>query len=103
MQKLYAGARALAFLVAIVGAFVTIPMVALILVVLGGVSAVGNKPEDNIRVYLVATVFTVAAKGLEAVPAAGTYLAAIFGGVGLAALGAAAVAATLAILRMTME
>ena len=89
MDKLCAGSRALAFLVAIVAAFATIPQLATVLLVLGGVSAIANKPEDNVRVYLVATVFTVGAKSLGGLIAVGAYLGAIFANVGTAAMGAA--------------
>lgn len=101
MDKLCAGSRALAFLVAIVAAFATIPQLASVLLVLGGVSAIANKPEDNVRVYLVATVFTVGAKSLGGLVAVGAYLSAIFANVGTAAMGAAAVGATLAIVNLT--
>jgi len=101
MEKLTAGARALALLVAIAAAFVTIPQVATVLLVLGALSAIANKPEDNVRVYLVATVFTVAAKNLAGFAVGGAYLTGIFGNVAVAATGAAAVAAVLAIVRLT--
>jgi hypothetical protein len=87
--------------VAIVAAFATIPQLATVLLVLGGVSAIANKPEDNVRVYLVATVFTVGAKSLGGLIAVGAYLSAIFANVGTAAMGAAAVGATLAIVNLT--
>jgi hypothetical protein len=103
MEKICAGARALALLVAIVAAFVTVPQVATVLLVLGALSALANRPEDNIRVYLVATVFTVAAKNLAGFVAVGAYLSAIFGNVAVAATGAAALAAVLAIVRMTQS
>jgi hypothetical protein len=102
MGKVYAGARALALLVAIVAAFVTVPQVATVLLVLGGISAIGNKPEDNMRVYLVATVFTVASGNLSDFVAIGPQLTAIFRNIGGAATGAAAVGAILAIVNMTM-
>ena len=78
------------------------PQLASVLLVLGGVSAIGNKAEDNIRVYLVATVFTVAAKNLAGLVGVGSYLVSIFGNIGVAATGAAAVAVTMALVRMTM-
>lgn len=102
MDKVYAGARALALLVAIAAAFVTVPQLATVLLVLGGVSAIGNKPEDNMRVYLVATVFTVASGNLGDFMAVGAQLKAIFTNIGVAATGAAAVGAILALVRMTL-
>ena len=102
MSQLYAGARALAVLVAIVGAFASVPYAATILVVLGAISVIGNKPEDNMRTYLVATVLLVGSKELAGVAAVGSYLATIFGGIGLAALGGSALAVLMAVYRMTM-
>jgi hypothetical protein len=102
MTQIYAGARALAVLVAIVGAFVSNPYTATILVVLGAISVIGNKPEDNIRTYLVATVLLVGSKELAGVTAVGSYLATIFGGIGIAALGGSALAVLLSVYRMTM-
>ena len=102
MTQVYAGARALAVLVAIVGAFVTFPYTATLLIVLGAISVLGNKPEDNIRTYLVATVLLVGSKELAAVPSVGSYLATIFGGIGMAALGGSALAVLIAVYRMTM-
>lgn len=101
MDKICAGARALALLAAIATAFVTIPQAATLLLALGAISALGNKPEDNIRVYLVATVFTVAAKNLAGFVGIGSYLSTMFGNVGVAATGAAAVAVVLAIYHLT--
>ena len=103
MDKVYAGARALAVLVAIASAFVTIPYVATILLILGGIAAIGNKPEDNIRLYLVAIVLLVGAKELAVIPSVGSYLAVIFGNIGIGAFGAAAVASLIAIWRLTTE
>jgi len=101
MEKVCAGSRALALLVAIIAAFATIPQVATVLLVLGGISSIANKPQDNIRVYLVATVFTVAAKNLGGFAVVGADLANIFGSVAIAATGAAAVSAVMAIVNMT--
>jgi hypothetical protein len=102
MGKVYAGARALALLVAIIAAFVTVPQLATVLLILGGVSAIGNKPEDNVRVYLVATVFTVASTNLGGFMSVGPDLAKIFANIGVAATGAAAVAVVMALVNMTM-
>jgi len=102
MQKLYTAARAIAVLVAIVAAFVTIPYVAVILLVLGAISAIGNSAETNTRVFLVAIVLTVGSKSLEAIPAIGTYLSTIFGGIGTAAIGASILAITLTLYNRTI-
>src|SRR5258708_7662048 len=80
MVKLFGGARALAVLVAIAAAFVTVPQVAVILLVLGAIAGLGNSAEDNMRVMVIAIVLLVGSKSLEAIPTVGTYLATIFGG-----------------------
>jgi hypothetical protein len=102
MGKLYAAARALAVLVAIAAAFATIPQVALILLVLGAVSGLGNSNEDNIRVFLIATVLTVCSKLLEPIPTAGPYLVTIFTGIGTGAFGAAVAGIALGLYRRTV-
>jgi hypothetical protein len=103
MDKLYAGARLLAVIVAVVAAFVTIPYVATILIVLGAISAIGNTPEDNTRLFLITAVLLIGSKELAAVPDIGTYLATIFGGIGTAAFGASALAVALGIYRISMN
>lgn len=95
MEKLYAAARALAVIVAIIAAFVEIPSVAVILLILGGLSAVN---EENIKTYLTALVLAIGAPALNAIPGIGGELATIFGGIGLAAIGGSIVAVTLSIL-----
>ncbi|HZZ34699.1 MAG TPA: hypothetical protein VFE03_03175 [Caulobacteraceae bacterium] len=102
MGKLYAAARALAVLVAIAAAFTTIPYVAIILLVLGAVVGVGNSPEDNIRVFLIAIVLTLGSKMLEAIPGAGMYLSTIFTGIGMAAFGASVSGIVIGLYRRTM-
>lgn len=97
MGKLCALARALAILVAIVAAFVAIPQAAVILLVLGGIAAICNTPEDNIRLYLVTLVLLGFSNMLEVIPAVGTYLAAIFGNIGTATLGYSIVAISIRI------
>jgi hypothetical protein len=99
LNKLYAVARLLAVVVAIAAAFVTIPYVAAILLVLGGVAGVGVAKEDRTRLYLVALLLVGGSKLLEGIPSvAGTYLAAIFGSLGTAYVGASVVALTLSLL-----
>lgn len=97
MDKLCALARALAILVAIVAAFVVIPQVAVILLVLGGISAICNTPEDNMRLYLVTVLLILGAKGLEVIPAVGPALATIFTNIGVATLGYSIVAISIRI------
>jgi hypothetical protein len=88
MGKVYAGARALAILVAIAAAFAVIPYVAVILLVLGAISAIGNTPEDSSRVFLIAIVLLIGSKALDAIPGIGAGLDVIFSGIGTAAFGA---------------
>jgi hypothetical protein len=102
MSRVYAGVRALALVVAILGAFVTVPYIATVLLVLGAISALGNSNEDNLRVYAVTVVLLIGAKELAVVPAVGTYLATMFGGIGMAALGASALGVLMALYRLTM-
>ena len=102
MVKLYGGARALAVLVAIAAAFVTVPQVAVILLVLGAIAGLGNSNEDTIRVMLIAIVLTIGSKSLEAIPTAGTYLSTIFAGIGMAAFGAVVTGVVLGLYRRTM-
>ena len=97
MSKVYAGALALGVLVAILSAFVSIPSVALILLVLGGVAAIGNNAEDNTRVFLVALVLAVGAHSLDVVPVVGSDLSTIFSGLGAVAIGSSLVAITLSL------
>jgi hypothetical protein len=102
MVRLYGGARALAVLVAIAAAFVTVPQVAVILLVLGAIAGLGNSAEDNMRVMVIAIVLLVGSKSLEAIPTAGTYLATIFGGIGIAAFGSVVTGVVLGLYRRTM-
>jgi len=95
LEKLYAAARALAVLVAIIAAFVELPYAVVILLVLGGLSAVD---EDNVKTYLIAIVLAIGAQALNAIPAVGTQLAAIFAGIGTAAIGGSIVAVTLTLI-----
>jgi hypothetical protein len=99
MGKVYAGARALAILVAIAAAFATIPYVAVVLLVLGASSAIGNTPEDTIRVFLIAVVLVVGSKALDAIPGVGVRLDVIFSGIGTAAIGASILSIVLGLAR----
>lgn len=87
MEKLCALARILAILIAIAAAFVAIPQVAAILLVLGAISGIDNTSESSLRVYVVTVVLLLGAKSLAAIPAIGDPLAAIFGNIGTAMLG----------------
>jgi hypothetical protein len=65
-------------------------MLATILVALGAVSAIGNTPEENRTLFLLAIVLTVIPQALVTIPTLGQYLGPIFGNIGLAVTGAAA-------------
>ena len=102
MSKLYGAARTLAILVAIAAAFVTVPYVAAVLLVLGAIAGVGNSAEDSARVFVIAIVLAVGSKSLEGIPGVGGYLATIFGGIGTAAFGAAVTGVVTGLYRRTM-
>jgi hypothetical protein len=95
LNKLYALSRLLAVVVAIAAAFVVIPYVAAILLVLGAVAGLGVAREDRTRLYVVTLLLVAASKFLEGIPGElGTYLSAIFTGLGTAYVGASIVALT---------
>jgi hypothetical protein len=75
--------------VAIVGAFVTIPYAALILLVIGLIVGHGIAGEHHVRVIVSALALSAFAGAFAAVPGVGTYLQAIVAGFGSIAAGAA--------------
>ena len=95
MQKVSAAARALAVILAIASAFIANPLVAPVLLVLGGIAAIGNTPERNAKNYLITIVLLLGADALRDIPYAGTYLATIFAALGIAFVGASLVAITI--------
>ncbi len=98
MDKIYSAARAAALILAIASAFIVVPNVAVILMILGGVAAIGNDMERNTRIFLATIILILGAKSLEVIPVAGVPLAAIFAAVGTALTGASIVAITIMIL-----
>lgn len=95
LNKLYALSRLLAVVVAIVAAFMAIPYVAAILLVLGAIAGFGVAREDRTRLYVVTLLLVAASKFLEGIPGeVGTYLSAIFTGLGTAYVGASVVGLT---------
>jgi hypothetical protein len=102
MGKLYPIVRIIAVLVAVAAAFVTIPQATAILLVLGAVSGVGNSNEDNMRIFVITIVLAVAAKQLDAIPGVGSYLTAIFTGIGAATFGASASGIAMGLYRRTV-
>jgi hypothetical protein len=99
VKKLYDVCRGLAVILAVVAAFVTVPYAAAALLVLGAVAGVGNTPEDNNRIFLIALVLMAGAKSLVAIPTLGTYLSSIFGNIGMGAFGAAVMGVSLGLIR----
>jgi hypothetical protein len=95
MNKISAAARGCAILVAIASAFVSAPLIATLLLVFGGIAAIGNDAERNSKNILMAIVLVLGAKMLGAIPLAGPYLATIFGSLGIAFVGASIVAITI--------
>lgn len=53
MHKVTAAARLLAVLLAIASAFITYAMIGPVLLILGGISAIGNTSENNAKNYLI--------------------------------------------------
>ena len=95
MNKVTATARACAILVAIASAFVTAPLIPTVLLIFGGIAAIGNNAEKNTKNILMAIVLILGAKMLETIPFVGPYLAPIFGSLGVAFVGASIVAVTI--------
>ncbi len=95
MEKFSAVGRALAVILAIVSAFVSNPIIAPLLILFGGIAAIGNTPERNSKNYQMAIVLLLGASVLEAVPYVGTYLVAIFTALGIAFVGASIIAITI--------
>jgi hypothetical protein len=101
LDKICTISNLLAVVLAIVAAFVSIPMSDAALLVLGGIGALNtsNAPDLRLRIYAAAIVLILGAKSLAAIPAVGTSLAGIFSGVATVFIGASVVAITLAIIR----
>lgn len=95
MNNVSAAARACAIIVAIASAFVTVPLIASLLLIFGGIAAIGNSSEKNNKNFLMAIVLTLGAKSLQTIPFAGSYLATIFASLGIAFVGASIVAITI--------
>ena len=95
MEKLSAVGRLLAVLLAIASAFFTNPIIAPLLLIFGGIAAIGNTPERNAKNYLITIVLILGANTLEAMPYVGTYLATIFMSLGVAFVGASIIAVTI--------
>lgn len=92
MNEISAAARALAVILSIISAFISVPLTAPLLLVFGGIAAIKNTSEKNSRNYLITIVLLLGAKTLEVLPVIGTYLATIFASLGIAFVGASIVA-----------
>jgi len=95
MEKISAVGRALAVILAIASAFVSNSLIIPLLLVFGGIAAIGNTPERNSKNYQMAIVLILGAKTLEAIPFTGSYLATIFASLGAAFVGGSIVAITI--------
>lgn len=102
MQKVYTISTLVAVILAIVTAFVSIPMSAAIMLILGGIGGIdnANAPDVRLRIYAATIVLLLGAKSLTAIPAVGEPLAAIFAGVATVLVGASVVGITLAIAQL---
>ena len=92
MSVLTAAARTLAIILSIVSAFIMVPATPALLLILGGIAALQNNTEKNIRNFLMTIVLLLGAEQLSAIPAVGGYLATIFASLGTAFVGASIVA-----------
>jgi hypothetical protein len=79
----------IAVLLAIVGAFVTIPYVAAILVILGLFVGLSIIPDHHVRVMVSALVLAGLSHTLDAIPQIGSYLATILSNFGVFVAGGA--------------
>jgi hypothetical protein len=66
-----------------------------LLLIFGGIAAIGNTPERNSKNYLIAIVLILGANTLQAMPYVGSYLATIFESLGVAFVGASIIAITI--------
>ncbi len=95
MSKLSAVGRLLAVVVAIASAFVQSPIIAPLLLIFGGIAAIGNTPDRNAKNYMITVVLILGASALQGFPYVGTALATIFESLGMAFVGASIIAITI--------
>src|SRR5579862_3552735 len=79
----------IAVILAIVGAFVTIPYLAAALVIIGLIVGLSIDAPDHVRVIVSALALTALAGALGSIPAIGSHLANIVSSLGVTAAGAA--------------
>ena len=82
-------ARLIAVLVAVVGAFVSIPFAATILLVLGALASTAVEEDQRPALMLATLVLVGVSGGVSVIPVVGVPLAAILANLGLAYLGVA--------------
>jgi len=92
MNVITAAARALAIILAIASAFISVPLTPALLLILGGIAALQNNSDKNSKNFLMTIVLILGAETLSAIPVIGSYLATIFGSLGIAFVGASIVA-----------
>jgi hypothetical protein len=95
MNRISAVGRLLAVLLAIASAFVSSPIIVPLLLIFGGIAAIGNTPERNSKNYMITVVLLLGSNTLEAMPYVGSYLATIFMALGAAFVGASIIAITI--------
>ena len=95
MSKVSAVGRLLAVLLAIASAFVANPIIVPLLLIFGGIAAIGNTPERNAKNYMITVVLLLGSNTLEAMPYVGSYLATIFMSLAAAFVGASIIAITI--------
>ncbi len=88
LNKVTGLARAIAILLAIVGAFATnIPSIGLALLLLGVIAGFGYGTDEFGKLVLMALGLNLAGPAVTVIPVVGGYLMAIFAGVGTAVAG----------------
>ena len=95
MNEICAAARALAVILAIVSAFITVPLTPPLLLLLGGIAAIKNDTDKNTRNFIITIVLLLGAGTLEVLPVIGPHLATVFSSLGIAFVGASIVAITI--------
>jgi hypothetical protein len=95
MNEICAAARGLAVILAVVSAFISVPLTAPLLFIFGGIAAIKNNSERNVRNFIITIVLLLGASTLQVLPVVGKYLATIFASLGIAFVGASMVAITI--------
>ena len=99
MIKISAVGRLLAVILAILSAFISSPIIMPLLLIFGGIAAIGNTPDRNAKNYMITVVLLLGSNTLEGFPYVGTYLATVFMSLGAAFVGASIIAVTITLER----